>query len=126
MSLPLYEASLKSLPKMLTDRTGPLWPRIPETAEEASMADAMADYWASFARTGLPQAVNAPAWPAFDAAGNYMLLADVPRPSANLFPGMYALNERIVCRRMANGRIPWHWNFGLAAPAVPAATPVCG
>ncbi|MEO5493544.1 MAG: carboxylesterase family protein [Sphingomonas sp.] len=110
-----------------TDRTGPLWPKIPDTAGEVAMADAMADYWASFARTGRPQAANAPAWPAFDAAkGGYMLFSDAPKPSADLFPGMYVLNERIVCRRAANGRIPWHWNFGLAAPAMPAPTPTCG
>ncbi|QDZ06957.1 carboxylesterase family protein [Sphingomonas panacisoli] len=110
-----------------TDRTGPLWPAIPATPGEAAMADAMADYWASFVRTGRPQAANAPVWPAYDVkAGNYMLLADTPKPNANLFPGMYALNERIVCRRAANGKIPWHWNFGLAAPAMAAATPGCG
>ncbi len=109
-----------------TDNTPPLWPKIPATAAEAALADTMADYWASFARTGRPEAANAPVWPAFGAAGGYMLFADAPKPSANVFPGMYALNDRIVCRRMANGRIPWHWNFGLAAPAMPAATPACG
>jgi len=108
------------------DRTGPLWPTIPATAGEAALADAMADYWASFARTGRPQAANAPAWPAFGAGNDYMLFGDAPKPSANLLPGMYRLNERIVCRRAANGRIPWHWNFGLASPAMSAATPACG
>ena len=109
------------------DRTPPLWPKIPGTPDEAAMADAMADYWASFARSGRPQATNAPAWPAYDAdAGKYMLFAGTPKPSAGLFPGMYALNERIVCRRSANGKVPWHWNFGLAAPKMLPPTPACG
>ena len=108
------------------DRTPPLWPKVPATTEEAALSDAMVGYWTSFAKTGRPTAPNAPAWPAYDAAGAYMRFADVPRPGTDPVPGTYTLNDTIVCRRIAAGRIPWHWNFGLAAPKMPPATPRCG
>ena len=42
------------------DGTPPNWPKNPETPEERALADAVADYWTSFARTGRPEARNAP------------------------------------------------------------------
>ena len=40
-------------------------------------------------------------------------------PKTHLLPGMYELNEQVVCRRRAAGGIPWHWNVGLASPPLP-------
>jgi para-nitrobenzyl esterase len=107
------------------DGTPPLWPKIPATPRETSLSDAMLDYWSSFARTGRPQAAHAPGWPAFAQGGGYMHFADGPEPATNLMPGMYKLNEEVVCRRRAAGTLPWHWNVGLASPKLPLATPAC-
>jgi len=103
------------------DRTTEFWPKIPATAEERRLTGAMVGYWTSFAKSGAPQAANAPDWPAYGSAGAYMAFEDAPRPSTNLFPGMYALHEEAVCRRRAEGDLPWNWNTGLASPTLPAA-----
>jgi para-nitrobenzyl esterase len=54
-----------------------------------------------------------------------MAFADVPRPGTHLLPGMYELNERVMCRRRAAGGIPWNWNVGIVSPPLPAAAPRC-
>ena len=46
------------------DGTPPLWPKNPDRPDEHALADAVGDYWVSFARTGRPQARLAPEWPA--------------------------------------------------------------
>jgi para-nitrobenzyl esterase len=48
-----------------------------------------------------------------------------PQPRTHLLPGMYELNEQVVCRRRAKGGIPWNWNVGLASPPLPAGAPQC-
>ena len=101
------------------DRTPPKWPKIPDTAEEKRFSAAMVGYWSSFARDGHPTAEGEPDWPAYGHNRAYMLLGKNPQPSIHLFPGMYELNEAVVCRRRANGQIPWHWNVGLVAPPMP-------
>jgi len=107
------------------DRTGPHWPKIPETAEETRLSDAMIGYWTSFARNGKPTAAGEPEWPAFDADGAYMYFANTPQPAQNLMPGMYALNEAVMCRRRAAGGIPWGWNVGVVSPPLPPQAPRC-
>ena len=103
-----------------TDRTPKLWPKIPATAGEARLSDAMLDYWTSFARTGKPQAENEPDWPAFDLMASYMDFKEAPHPAEHLLPGMYRLNEEVMCRRHAAGNLAWNWNVGLASPPLPA------
>jgi para-nitrobenzyl esterase len=107
------------------DGTPPLWPKNPETQEEHALADALGDYWTSFARTGRPQARNAPDWPAYSAGGSYMRFAATPIADRDLMPGMYDLNEAVMCRRRANGTMPWGWNVGVAAPKTPARGAGC-
>ncbi|WP_240320721.1 carboxylesterase/lipase family protein [Sphingomonas crusticola] len=107
------------------DGTPPLWPKVPETAAERAISDAMIDYWTSFARTGRPQARNAPDWPAFMGAEAYMHFADRPRPDKNLMPGMYSFNEQVMCRRRADGTIAWNWNVGLYASKLPPRVARC-
>jgi para-nitrobenzyl esterase len=102
------------------DRTPVNWPKLPSTPAEAALSNAMADYWANFARNGVPTAAGQPAWPAYGTERAYMAFEDAPQAKKNLMPGMYEFNERIVCRRRAKGGIPWHWNVGLASPPLPA------
>ena len=105
--------------------TPPLWPKVPDTAAEMGLSDAMIDYWSSFARTGRPQARKAPDWPAYDGHRAYMHFADTPQPATELMPGMYRLNEEIMCRRKAAGTVAWNWNVGLASPSMPQSNAAC-
>jgi para-nitrobenzyl esterase len=107
------------------DATPPLWPKVPGTAEETAFSDAMLDYWTSFARTGRPVAAGAPAWPRFDAAGGYMHFAGRPVAARDIMPGMYALQEEVMCRRRAAGNVAWNWNVGMAAPKLPEQAAGC-
>lgn len=110
----------------MMDRTPPLWPKIADTPSERAFSDAMLDYWTSFARDGQPVAANAPAWQPYGADEAYMHFTDVAQPASKLMPGMYTLNEKVMCRRKAKGKVGWNWNVGLAAPALPPKTPECG
>ena len=125
MKLHAFHAS--ELPYMFgtAHRTPPRWPRPPDTVEEKRLSDAMIDYWASFARSGVPRAQGQPEWPAYGAERHYMKFDGAPRPGKHLMPGMYELNEMVVCRRRAKGGIPWNWNYGIAAPPLPAAEAAC-
>lgn len=105
--------------------TPPWWPQIPDTAAEASLSAAMAGYWASFARTGVPAATGMPEWPAFGQTQAYMAFGAVPVPGEHLKPGMYELVETVVCRRRAHGGLPWHWNVGIVAPPLPEGMAGC-
>lgn len=107
------------------DSTPPLWPKIPDTQEQRNLSEAMVEYWSSFARTGHPTAEHAPDWPAFGSTGAYMDITDAPHPSSHLMPGMYRLNEEVVCRRRASGNQPWNWNVGIASPKLPPPMAQC-
>jgi para-nitrobenzyl esterase len=106
--------------------TPPAWPRIPDTAAERKLSDAMLGYWTSFARSGKPQAAGAPDWPTFGEPARYLAFSDAPQPSQRLLPGMYELHEEVVCRRRAQGNLPWHWNTGIMSPPLPEPVPACG
>ena len=108
------------------DRTPPRWPKSADDARRRrSLSNAMLDYWTSFARTGRAAAATQPAWPAYGSERALHGFEDAPRPKAHLMPGMYELNEEVVCRRRAKGGIPWNWNVGLASPPLPAEVPSC-
>ena len=107
------------------DRTPARWPAGPTTPVETQLTNAMLDYWASFARAGIPTAANAPSWPAYGRERAYLAFEDAPHAKLDLMAGMYELNEQVVCRRRAKGGIPWNWNVGLASPLLPAAVPQC-
>lgn len=101
------------------DRTSARWPKIPSTAAEQSLSDAMLDYWTSFARAGNPRAAGQPDWPAYGSARAYMHFAGTPKPEQHLMPGMFELNDEVVCRRRAQRDQPWHWNVGIVSPTLP-------
>jgi para-nitrobenzyl esterase len=107
------------------DGTPPLWPKIPEAAQERRLSDAMIGYWSSFARTGKPQAANEPDWPPFGTTDAYMKFEEAPQPSDHLLPGMYEFIEETVCRRRASGDMAWNWNVGLYSPKLPAQQAQC-
>lgn len=123
----LHGFHASELPYMfgMLDRTPPLWPKIPDTAQEAGLSAAMVDYWVSFARTGAPRAANGPEWAAYGSAGDYMAFRDAPAPTAGLFPGMFALHEQAMCRRRAGGELGWNWNTGLVSPKLPGSVESC-
>jgi para-nitrobenzyl esterase len=107
------------------DGTPPRWPKVPDTERERALSDAMIDYWASFVRDGKPVARNAAPWPAYDANQSYMHFGATPVVQQTLMPGMFALNESVMCRRRATGKIGWNWNVGLAAPKLPPPVATC-
>jgi para-nitrobenzyl esterase len=107
------------------DRTPPRWPKVPDSPQETALSDALIGYWTSFAIAGEPRAPDQPSWPAYGTTRAYLLFADSPRPGTHLLPGMYELNEQVVCRRRAKGGLPWNWNAGLAAPTLPTREDVC-
>ncbi len=100
-------------------QTPPHWPKIPATPQEAALSAAMLDYWSSFVRNAQPHAANEPAWSPFGSTGAYMDFTDVPQPSVDLFPGMYVLHEKAVCRRRSSGALAWNWNVGIISPRLP-------
>lgn len=107
------------------DRTPPFWPKVPAAPAETKLSDAMAGYWASFARDGVPSATGEPAWQPYGTTRAYMGFAGAPRPGTHLMPGMFEFNEEVMCRRRAKGGIPWNWNFGIVSPPLPAGDPRC-
>lgn len=107
------------------DRLPPRWPAPPDTAEERALSDAMMAYWASFAQTGVPTAPGQPDWPTYGADQAYMRIDGSPQPTRDLMPGMFELQETVVCRRMKAGGVPWNWNFGVIAPVPPPAATGC-
>ena len=107
------------------DRTPPRWPKLPSTSDEAALSEAIMSYWISFMRTGEPSATNQPKWNAYGSVRAYMAFADVPSPGVNLFPGMYELNEQVVCRRRASGALAWNWNVGVVSPPLPPRAESC-
>jgi para-nitrobenzyl esterase len=107
------------------DRTPPHWPKVPATAKETALSDAMIDYWTSFARSAEPRAADQARWQAYGSTRAYMIFEDVPRSATNLLPGMYELYEQVVCRRRSTGTISWNWNFGIVSPPLPPGTDGC-
>lgn len=105
--------------------TSPNWPAIPRTREERTFSDAMVDYWASFARSGQPEAAGASRWPAFGRDKNWLVLGAQPMAVKDVLSYRYDLVEHVVCRRRVAGDQQWNWNVGLAAPLLPAPAAQC-
>jgi para-nitrobenzyl esterase len=108
------------------DRLPAPWPKPPKTPGEAALSDAMVGYWTSFAATGKPTATSQPAWPSYGSDRRFMAFEATPVAGAHVEPGMYELNEAVVCRRRAAGTQAWNWNVGLWSPPLPPKTGTCG
>ncbi len=108
------------------DKTLPVWPTAPKTPEQTALADRMTSYWTSFVKTGRPSAPGSSAWTPFGKDEAYLLIQDLPRLDHHPMPGMYAFNEKVMCRRRANGGIAWNWNVGISAPPTPGPATGCG
>lgn len=106
-------------------KTPPLWPKIPNKLSEHKLIAAMGDYWASFARSGQPQATGQPDWLPYSQEKAFMHFAEKPHVRYKLFPGTAALHEAVVCRRRAVGDIAWNWNIGVISPPLPPKTSGC-
>lgn len=125
MGLHAFHAS--ELPFMFDnlDRLSAHWPEPPATEAEGALADAMIDYWSSFARDGEPGAAGQPDWQPYGDAEAYMYFGTAPQGDrTNLLPGMFELHEAVMCRRRA-GDVGWNWNVGLAAPPLPPRIAEC-
>ncbi len=107
------------------DATPPQWPKVSPAAAERQLSTAMGAYWAAFARDGAPDAAGQPRWAPYDVNRAYLAFADSPTPGTHVLPGMYELNEEVVCRRRADGGIAWNWNVGILSPPLPAQVPGC-
>lgn len=107
------------------DGTPPNWPEIPDTEAERRLSSAMLAYWASFARDGTPAAAGQPQWHPYGDARAYMAFDATPVAGEHLMPGMFELVEQVVCRRRAQGGLPWHWNVGIVAPPLPGGAAGC-
>jgi para-nitrobenzyl esterase len=106
-------------------RTTSLWPKIPSTETEAKLSNAMIDYWTSFMRSGAPTAAAQANWSAYGSTRAYMTFDAEPRAGTHLMPGMYELNEEVVCRRRVNGALTWNWNVGIVSPPLPPRAEAC-
>ena len=100
-------------------------PKVPTTAAESTLSDAIVDYWTGFARSGSPGASGHPQWSAYGSTRAYMKFDETPQPATHLMPGMFELHEQVVCRRRTDGGIAWNWNVGIIAPTLPAHTEEC-
>ncbi len=107
------------------DRTPPLWPKVPATAVESALSDAMVAYWTEFARSGVPAAADQPQWTAYGSTRAFMAFTDTPQPALHFMPGMFELHEAVVCRRREQGGMAWNWNVGILSPPVPASMEKC-
>ncbi|HVP85969.1 MAG TPA: carboxylesterase family protein [Rhizomicrobium sp.] len=123
----LHAFHASELPFMfgMLDRTPPKWPKIPNTETEHKLSDAMVDYWTSFAKDGKPVAADAPTWAPYGSDRSYMAFSDAPHPSHDILPGMFKLDEDVVCRRHASGNVQWNWNAGLLSPPLPPQVSRC-
>lgn len=123
----LHAFHASELPYMfgMLKRTPPLWPRIPDTADETALSEAMVAYWTGFARSGAPGQAQGVEWKAYGDNGDHITFEAKPRTASGLLPGMFSLHERAVCRRRASGALAWNWNVGLASPPL-TANAICG
>ncbi len=50
-----------------------------------------------------------------------MHFADTPQPNKALLPGIFEVQEKVMCRRRASGAQSWTWQAGATVPVPPDA-----
>jgi para-nitrobenzyl esterase len=122
----LHAFHASELPFMFgnTDRTTSRWPAIPDTDEEHALSQAMVRYWASFVKTGHPEAAGAVVWAPYGADEAYLVFKARPEAGHDLMPGMFDLHRAAVCRRQSLN-LAWNWNVGVVSPDLSAGAPGC-
>lgn len=94
---------------------GPNWPRPPQTESEARLAEAMVEYWASFVRTGEPQAPGEQSWPRYAPEEEaYLDIDERPAAARGLAPEAFAFADDLIAERLRQGR-GWRFNIGFRA-----------
>jgi len=109
------------------DGAGPAWPRA-DAVDCAGKIDALLatchpDVGSDFRK--LLRLFESGFLGTFIAASPRPFTRATPEPSKVLMPGMYALNEAVMCRKKATGKFAWNWNVGLAAPKIPHRAAGC-
>jgi para-nitrobenzyl esterase len=71
------------------------------SATDRALADAMAQYWTSFAKTGVPHAANLPAWPRYETkTDRHLELGDTVKPGQHLRQAQCDAVEPAMRRRL--------------------------
>ncbi len=89
------------------------WP-VPDGASDAMIANAMIDYWTSFAREGRPHSNGNADWLPYADGQAFMKFSDRPVAGRDAYPGMFELHEAFFRQRRDAGE---HWGLqvGIAA-----------
>ena len=90
------------------------WP-LPDSTQDTALADAMLDYWVSFARDGHPQSAGQPVWRPYGQDQSFMRFGQVPAAQSDLLQGMFELHQETVSRRREMGTA-WFINTGVNSP----------
>lgn len=93
----------------------PNWPR-PDGPDDATLSDAMMDYWVAFARTGRPDAAGRPHWRPYAEGEAYMRFADRPYPETDMLPGMFEAQDAWMRERQC-ADMQWLPGVGGERPA---------
>ena len=86
------------------------------------MAEIMSDYWVAFATSGQPDVEGLPVWqPYTDNARGYIRFEEAgAHPGENLLPGMWALMDEDVNRRLTLPGVGRdYYAVGVSSPVLP-------
>lgn len=98
---------------LAADAMPDVWP-VPDGPQDRAVADAILDYWTSFAASGRPTAQGHPVWQPYGQQQHYIRFDDAPMAGRDFKPGMFELLEGFAQRERAAGR-PWGMPVGLNA-----------
>jgi para-nitrobenzyl esterase len=94
---------------------GPNWPRLPLTAAETQLSEAMMAYWTSFVKDGVPKAVGQVDWPRYTSQQrSYLDIDERPVAAENLKADAFAFDDVLVMTRRQQNR-PWRLDIGFSA-----------
>jgi para-nitrobenzyl esterase len=80
-------------------------PKVPRDAAGSALAEALRGYWVQFTRTGDPNTLGLPNWPAYDfATGQYLELGERIKSAASLHEDAFQLLDRLYAARLSGIR----------------------